>query len=275
MDEVTQRETGQGIEFRRENSADDGRWVTDPDDPEYQVWEAAPKKTENLESPRLGHMEVVWSDGRTPNPARICTATNRKGEPCRKTAIRGGNVCATHGGSTPQVKRAARVRLEMAADRMAKELLGIATDEDTPMPVRLAAIKDALDRAGVSAKTAVELEVTAKPFENVLDAVLTGGARAESRAARGIPDDQLTDPRWAEYVEDIVDAEVVEGLEPLEPPTHPSIVTLDQAHPEPPTFSRPGLVSMENAVSGLAARRRADASTQPPESRVTRARRAQ
>ena len=62
----------------------------------------------------------------------------------------------------------------MAADRMAKELLGIATDTNVPEGVRLAAVKDALDRAGLAAKTAVEVEVSTKPFELVFDSLREG-----------------------------------------------------------------------------------------------------
>ncbi|MBF6131605.1 hypothetical protein IU501_01115 [Nocardia otitidiscaviarum] len=120
----------------------------------------------------------------------------------------------------------------------------MAADDDVADGVKLAAIRDALDRAGVSAKTAVEIEVGPnKPFQEMLDTIMFGGTRAESRAARGIPDEPL-------------DAEVVAELqqprsddpEPSAPrPTHPKIVSLDEAHPEPGN----GLVSMEDAMAEL------------------------
>jgi hypothetical protein len=44
-----------------------------------------------------------------------CTAHRTDGAPCRAWAIRGGRVCAAHGGRAPQVRDAARRRLESAA----------------------------------------------------------------------------------------------------------------------------------------------------------------
>jgi hypothetical protein len=63
---------------------------------------------------------------------------------------------------------------------MAKELLGIA-DSGQSEAVRLAAIKDALDRSGIQAKTAVSVEVSTKPFEIVFDAI-TAGPRNDTPA---------------------------------------------------------------------------------------------
>ncbi len=44
---------------------------------------------------------------------RRCTATNRAGQRCGRAAIPGGFVCSFHGGNAPQVRRAARQRLEV------------------------------------------------------------------------------------------------------------------------------------------------------------------
>jgi hypothetical protein len=60
----------------------------------------------------------------------------------------------------------------------------MATDPNVSESVRLSAIKDALDRAGVSAKTAVEVEVgPPKPYEQILDglAVIESGSREAYR----------------------------------------------------------------------------------------------
>jgi hypothetical protein len=63
------------------------------------------------------------------------------------------------------VKQAAKVRLELASDRMAKELLGMATNDYIPDAVKLAAIRDALDRSIGKAPTTVEIGPTDKPWE--------------------------------------------------------------------------------------------------------------
>ena len=48
----------------------------------------------------------------TPNPEiPRCTAKTSAGNPCKQRPIRGGTVCATHGGSAPQVRRKAEERL--------------------------------------------------------------------------------------------------------------------------------------------------------------------
>jgi hypothetical protein len=94
-----------------------------------------------------------------------------------------------HGGAAPQVKRKARQRIEEAADRMACELLKMATDDKVADSVKLAAIRDALDRAGLAAKNAVEVEVgPPKPYEVILQTI-EAGSRAEYRRGIGRPDD--------------------------------------------------------------------------------------
>ena len=70
-----------------------------------------------------------------------------------------------HDGASKIVRQAARNRLDNAADRMAKELLGIATGAESES-VRLAAIRDALDRSGIRAPSQVEIGI--KPYEENL-----------------------------------------------------------------------------------------------------------
>jgi hypothetical protein len=88
---------------------------------------------------------------------RRCTAhlTDGTGTRCRRAAISGGTVCATHGGSAPQVKRSARERLLEAADPAAARLVRALESEDERSAIRAAQI--ILDRAGLHPTQAVEL----------------------------------------------------------------------------------------------------------------------
>jgi hypothetical protein len=134
---------------------------------------------------------------RSGHPERRCTAHRKNGDRCKNAARRGTNVCDFHGAKAPQVKRKARERLEEASDRLARELLSMATDPNVSESVRLSAIKDALDRGGVSAKSAVEVEVgPPKPWEQIMDglAVVESGSRAEFRRSRSGLHESYCDP---------------------------------------------------------------------------------
>lgn len=173
----------------------------------------------NLSAPKpvIKWSEEWWANAKPEVRAHRCTAHRKNSDRCKRAAINGGRVCTHHGGNAPAVKAKARQRLEDAADRMARELLKMAVDENISDAVKLAAIRDALDRAGLSARTAVSVEVGRRPFEEIFDAI-SGGSRAESRRRRGVPDDELD--RWGitaletaspspDEIE-VVDAELVE-----------------------------------------------------------------
>jgi hypothetical protein len=196
-------------------------------------------------------IEALWKDGRNPDRSRICTAHRTNGEPCRKTAIRGGVVCATHGGSAPAVKAKARVRLEMAADRMAEKLLKMATDDDVPASVKLAAMRDALDRAGLAARQAVSVEVGPTPeYEALLTDMAMGGSRSASRAARGMPqDDHSATPDWLRDELTFVDAEVVTEDKLDEAGPRARVAQVRDA----PVVPNGGLLPMEDALDQLRA----------------------
>lgn len=135
-------------------------------------------------------MKATLSGGRTwpqgPTEENRCVAHKKDGTRCKRHAIKGGTVCRVHGGAAPHVRAAAKARLDNAADRMAKQLLGIATDESVGAETRLKAVINALDRTIGRAPTTVEIG-PAKTHEIVFDDILSG-TRAESRAARGFPD---------------------------------------------------------------------------------------
>ena len=61
--------------------------------------------------------------------------------------------------------------MQNAADRMARELLGMATDPNVSDSVKIVAIRDALDRAGLKPVTAVDLEISTKPWEKVFEGI--------------------------------------------------------------------------------------------------------
>lgn len=58
-----------------------------------------------------------------------CTAkSKRSGERCKRWPIRGGTVCAIHGGNSPTVRAAAKRRLEEAEAQKAVVTLGVRRD---------------------------------------------------------------------------------------------------------------------------------------------------
>ena len=110
--------------------------------------------------------------------------STRTGLRCKQQAMMGTTVCRFHGGSAPHVQRAAKVRLDMAADRMAANLLGLAEYSGNDA-IRLGATNSALDRAGIIRPTQVEVgPIERKPYEDIFDRI-GGGSREESRARRG------------------------------------------------------------------------------------------
>jgi hypothetical protein len=126
-----------------------------------------------------------------------CTAHKKNGERCLKAAIAGGTVCIKHGGAARQIREKAQRRLAEAADLMAARLLGFATDAGVPENVALTAVRDALDRAGISAKTAVEIEISAKPWELVFSGISAGPR----------PDSEPQPTALAELTESVADDE--------------------------------------------------------------------
>lgn len=206
--------------------------------------------TDPLEETPMKRLSEEWWATRTPEiRARRCHAHRKNGAQCTKVALAAQQVCGTHGGFAPQAKSKARRRLEEAADRMAARLLGFAENQGVPAYVALQATQDALDRAGVSAKHAVGVELSMKPHEQLFDGIAIGMTRAESRERRGLP---------APEPEEVVDAEVVEDTPSHAPagrtpgdraddPNHRPAFATDDVGP-------PGneLMTMEEATAGQA-----------------------
>ena len=112
----------------------------------------------------------------------------------------------------------------MASDRLARQLLNMTSDPNVADPVKLAAIKDALDRSGIQAKTAVSVEVSTKPYELVFDRI--GSAPREAQTALAIEGeslDQTTDNQISEsgndeivgeFDDDVIEDDYPSGFSP-------------------------------------------------------------
>lgn len=151
-----------------------------------------------------------WARSR--HPDRRCVAHKKNGDQCGNAARRGTSVCDYHGAKAPQVKAKARQRLEEAADGMAKALLGIALTAQSES-VKLAAIKDALDRAGLGAGQALGLAAKVpQPWEEVLcevafDGIARGTSDQQGERYGILPEQFSALPGSAEP--EVVEAEVV------------------------------------------------------------------
>lgn len=65
-----------------------------------------------------------------------CRATNRQGEQCRRPPMRGGKVCASHGGKIPNVLAASKRRLdEQQVEAKAVRAVEKLTGERAPMTI--------------------------------------------------------------------------------------------------------------------------------------------
>lgn len=92
---------------------------------------------------------------------RRCTATSKQSQQrCKRSAILGGSVCFTHGGAAPQVQRKARERLLELVEPALVEMTKIVLNKSTPPNVKLAAIKDILDRSGLGAVQKIEADIS-------------------------------------------------------------------------------------------------------------------
>lgn len=128
---------------------------------------------------------------------RLCHAkSQRSGELCRAPAMAGQRVCRVHGGSTPQAKQAAKLRLASlvnpAIGTLAREMTRADRSAD-----RQRAANSILDRAGIGRVQHIDNVADSKEllFEMLRerrDQLLAGeglGARPDDRA----PDDDDLD----------------------------------------------------------------------------------
>lgn len=120
------------------------------------------------------------------------------GQRCRKYAIRGGVVCTTHGGSLPTVKRAAQIKLLMAANPAIEKLIEIAfVKKNVDDADRIRAITQILDRAGIVGR--MEVDVSIKPWQDAIRQLMSDGKAAEEEATEAAVDLVEGEDFWVDY----------------------------------------------------------------------------
>ena len=240
---------------------------------------------------RVKPYSELWWANKT-DGAQRCVAHTPRGR-CLRPGAFGGTTCRNHGGTAPQVLAKAREAMQLSAFHNYLNTQGLADSAENEQ-VRLNANKDLLDRAGLSAKTAVEIEVGPKPqepWEQLFgDVMHETKAHYEARKRGEVPPAPAASA-LPPTDREILDAEVVD-----EPPartpsaTSPGPAAADRSDgpgsqpawgedpPEPPNR---GLMTMEEANAALrederrakAARLGAPGADAPRPTRVARARR--
>ena len=164
-------------------------------------------------------------------------------------------VCGTHGGRAPQSKRKARQIIDEAQDKAARALLGIAASAENEA-VKLAAVKHVLALGGFNERTAVEVSVRQQPWEELVADGMAFATRAESRAARGLPDDMSALQPATNHAADVIDAEVVYER-PTGPPRWAEDARAEPGQGNGPTEPGNGYQTMDEAQADIAERTRA------------------
>jgi hypothetical protein len=153
--------------------------------------------------PMVKWSEQWWAAAKRETQARRCKAHRKNGDRCKRLSLVGQRVCSHHGGKAKQSLLAARQRLMENADPAVKQLAEIAYDDKQSAEIRLKATLALIDRAGLTPKTALEIEIgPPKPYETIFESIeMEGGSRA---AFRGEPQRALD----ASDADLIVDAEI-------------------------------------------------------------------
>lgn len=87
-----------------------------------------------------------------------CTAHSKgTGLPCKQPAIAGGRVCRFHGGSAPQVRNKAAMRLATLVDPAVAKLAKIINSKSTGA-LELRAVVDVLDRNNLRGDNLIRLQ---------------------------------------------------------------------------------------------------------------------
>lgn len=108
--------------------------------------------------------------------SRQCTAKAKSTQKrCQQTAIVGGRVCRMHGGSAPQVKRAAAVRMRDLIDPAIATLARVLVDPLSSETAKLRAVENVLDRAGMPRSHTIDTEQAKRALLERLEALAEDG----------------------------------------------------------------------------------------------------
>lgn len=176
--------------------------------------------------------------GLLPAPKK-CTAHRSNGDPCRQAPCRGGTVCWHHGGAAPQVQRKAKERLMEGVLPLLAKLYQLATDEKVPPAVRLAAIKDWLDRAGLNAKTTIELDL---PWQQLLSGIVATTDEVTAEVRDFYNPDGTAHPTIEGEAWEVSDKDWSDGSQPgghVERVTYPPGPQPDPDYPAQPRAAQP------------------------------------
>ena len=158
-----------------------------------------------------------------------CVGTLRKGTRCLKVAEDGTNVCEYHGGSAPQVQRAAAERIVHSAPAAAEALLGAMNDPGVPWGVRVKIMQDVLDRSGLAAAQVHKVmpmspdDPVERLFQSILDSpdgLVQQPPEPPALEAGPTVQGQILDPPEEPVEDDDPDAEVTPIRNPAKPPRH-------------------------------------------------------
>lgn len=111
-------------------------------------------------------------DAPEPMGAR-CRAHNRSGGQCRNRPIPGGTVCRMHGGGSPKVQNAAKMRLLTLIDP-AISVLAAEMEKADSSADRQRAANSILDRAGMTRGSGADAETLRALIIDRLMALSTG-----------------------------------------------------------------------------------------------------
>ncbi len=215
-------------------------------------------------APVVKWSEEWWANAKPEVQARRCKAHKKDGSRCAKAAMNFQRVCGTHGGKARHSVEAARRRMMENADPAVKKLTEIAFDPSKSDEIRLKATLAIIDRAGLSPRQAMEIQVgPSKPYEEVFAQAanfetMQGGSRAAHRT--GVPAVQphelpaaSDDPIEAQIVDDLDDGDLGDLYGASQPITPDDLERRSPFDTAPPSD---GLMTMEDSMSEIARLRR-------------------